>query len=279
MAKLFLGLAIALMLAAAVLGFLAKGNIEKLQSMLDQTKTTLVRTEGTLKSTKEDLAKTQDELTAANTKIDQQTTDINGLKKDKDELSTQLAMTKSELEMKSTELASLQKKIDEVMNRPGGVPVEEMAKQIEQMQNDLTRTQTELAEKVQMVDTLTAQNRQKEESLAAATSEVNRYRANVARNELTGRVLAVNPGWNFVVISVGDRQGAATGATMVVTRSGQAIGKARITSVEPSTSIADLIPGTFRKGVTVQPGDVVVYEGSRAKANTLSGPGPELPQN
>ena len=67
---------------------------------------------------------------------------------------------------------------------------------------------------------------------------------------------------------------------MVVTRGGEAIGKARISSVEPSTSIADLIPGSFRKGVSVQPGDVVVYEGSRGRPNTLTTPAPggALPQ-
>ncbi len=274
MAKLFLGLAIALMLAAAVLGFLAKGNIEKLQSTLDQTKKTLVRTEGTLRKTEGELKDTTEKLTAANTKIDEQTTAINGLKGDKDKLTTELATANSNLETASTELATLKKKIEEIMNQPGGGDPAELAKKIEQLDNDLKKATIELQDKQQLVDSLTAQNRQKEEELGVAKSEVNRYRANVARNGLTGRVLAVNPGWNFVVLSVGDRQGAATGATMVVTRGGRVIGKTRITSVEPSTSIADVIPGSFAKGVSIQPGDVVVYEGARAKSNALSNPGP-----
>lgn len=281
MAKLFLGLAIALMLAAAVLGFLAKGNIEKLQSTLDQTKKTLVRTEGTLRKTEGDLKKTTEDLTAANTKIEGQTTEINGLKKDKDELTTQLATAKSDLEKATAQLADAEKKLQEALKNVPGGSIEQLAKEVEQMKNDLTKAQAELAEKSQLAEALAAQNRQKEESLAASQSEVNRYRANVARNGLTGRVSAVNAGWNFVVLSVGDKQGAATGATMVVTRGGEAIGKLRITAVEPTNSIADIIPGSFRKGMSVQPGDVVVYEGSRAKPNTLATPGPgaPLPQN
>ena len=48
---------------------------------------------------------------------------------------------------------------------------------------------------------------------------------------------------------------------MVVTRGGQMVAKVRVTSVEPSTSIADIIPSSVVKGQSVQPGDSVVYEG------------------
>lgn len=279
MAKLFLGLAIALMLAAAVLGFLAKGNIDSLQSSLKQTKGRLTSSENTLRKTEGDLKKTTEDLTAANTKIEGQTTEITGLKGKVDTAEKSLAETKAELETKTTALAGLQEQVTK-MSGTTGVDPAQVAQQLDQMKNDLTKAQSELAEKTQMVDSLTAQAREKESVLAASQQEVGRYRAGFARQGLSGRVLAVNPGWNFVVLSVGDRQGAATGAMMVVTRGGEAIGKARITSVEPSTSIADLIPGSFRKGVSVQPGDVVVYEGSRGKPNTLATPAPggALPQ-
>jgi hypothetical protein len=279
MAKLFLGLAIALMLAAAVLGFLAKGNIEKLQSSLDQSKKGLVREEGLRRKAEGELKKTQEDLTAANTKIEAQTTEINGLKGKVDTAEKALAEATLNLDTRTKELADLKASMPK--DATGGeTPIADLKTRIEQMDNDLKRTKIELDEKTQMVDALTAQTREKESALAATQSEINRYRANVTRQGLTGRVLAVNPGWNFVVLSVGDKQGAATGSTMVVTRGGEAIGKARITSVEPSTSIADLIPGSFRKGVSVQPGDVVVYEGSRGKPNTLATPAPggALPQ-
>ena len=88
----------------------------------------------------------------------------------------------------------------------------------------------------------------------------------IQRRGLTGRVLAVNGGWNFLVLSVGDKQGAVMNGTMIVLRGGEPIAKARITSVEASQSIADILPGSVRKGVTVQPGDTVVFEGTRAAA-------------
>jgi hypothetical protein len=50
---------------------------------------------------------------------------------------------------------------------------------------------------------------------------------------------------------------------MVVARNNRAIAKVRITAVEPTTSIADVVPGSISKGVLVQPGDIVIYPGSR----------------
>jgi hypothetical protein len=79
---------------------------------------------------------------------------------------------------------------------------------------------------------------------------------------LEGRVLAVNPAWNFVVLSIGDRQGVVNNAEMLLKRGGQYLGKVRITSVEPSTSIADIVANTLPSGVAVQPGDSVIFQQS-----------------
>jgi hypothetical protein len=50
---------------------------------------------------------------------------------------------------------------------------------------------------------------------------------------------------------------------MIVVRNGQRVARVRVTSVEPTTAIADVLPGTLGRGETVQPGDTVIVEGSR----------------
>ena len=50
---------------------------------------------------------------------------------------------------------------------------------------------------------------------------------------------------------------------MVVTRAGSMVGKVRVTTVEPNSAIADVLPGTIARGDSVQPGDSVVFEGQR----------------
>jgi hypothetical protein len=49
---------------------------------------------------------------------------------------------------------------------------------------------------------------------------------------------------------------------MLVVRGGSLIGKIRISSVEPSTAIGDIITGSLARGVQVQPGDIVIYAGN-----------------
>ena len=96
--------------------------------------------------------------------------------------------------------------------------------------------------------------RVQEEQVATKTREVDAYRNVTVRQGLSGRVLAYNPGWNFVVLSIGDKAGLKSGVQMIVTRGNQAIGKVRVTSVEPNTAIADVLPGTMARGQSVQAG-------------------------
>ena len=78
---------------------------------------------------------------------------------------------------------------------------------------------------------------------------------------MSGSVLAVDRNWNFVVLDLGDRNGVLNHAEMIVTRGNGMVGKVRITSVEPSQSIADIVPNSTPPGLTIQRGDRVIYAG------------------
>jgi hypothetical protein len=45
-----------------------------------------------------------------------------------------------------------------------------------------------------------------------------------------------------------------------VKRGNTRIGKVRVTSVEPASSIADIIPGSLVGGLSIQPGDYVISD-------------------
>ena len=75
-------------------------------------------------------------------------------------------------------------------------------------------------------------------------------------------MLAVNQAYNFVVLNLGERQGVVPNSEMLVMREGSLIGKIRISSVEPTTSIGDIITNSLARGVQVQPGDIVIYAGN-----------------
>lgn len=75
---------------------------------------------------------------------------------------------------------------------------------------------------------------------------------------ISGKVAAVNPSWNFVVLNVGENNGLTKDSEMAVMRNGQTIGKIKITSVEPLTSIGDIIPNSVSPGSMIQVGDQVI---------------------
>jgi hypothetical protein len=66
-----------------------------------------------------------------------------------------------------------------------------------------------------------------------------------------------------VVLNIGDRQGLKANTPMLVVRNGQQVARVRVTSVEPATAIADVLPGTLARGDAVRPGDTVVFQGTR----------------
>ena len=115
------------------------------------------------------------------------------------------------------------------------------------------------AEKEQLLKTLQTKSEDAEKKAAALEAENARRAAGLNKPGLEGRILAVNPNWNFVVLNIGDRQGVVTNSSLIIKRGGSMVGRLRVTSVEPSTSIADIQAGSVPKGSFVQPGDVVIF--------------------
>ena len=59
----------------------------------------------------------------------------------------------------------------------------------------------------------------------------------------------------------GRRGDGAAERPACVPRGGQTVARLKITQVEPSSSIADVVPGTMQRGQSVQPGDMVIFAG------------------
>jgi hypothetical protein len=94
-------------------------------------------------------------------------------------------------------------------------------------------------------------------------AELSRYRGPEIEPKmptgLTGKVVAVDPKYDFVVLNVGGNQGVVTNGRLLVNRSGKLIGKVRVTQVEPNRSIANVMPDWKQPGADVMEGDQVVY--------------------
>jgi len=79
----------------------------------------------------------------------------------------------------------------------------------------------------------------------------------VMRDGLEGNVQAIDSDWGFVIVNVGEKDGARENGELLVSREGKLIGKLLISSVEDNRSIANVIPGWVQSDIQV--GDAVAY--------------------
>ncbi|MEP6672541.1 MAG: hypothetical protein ABJF10_25485 [Chthoniobacter sp.] len=290
MAKVFIGIALLFMLVTAGVGFMLKGNVDKLQSALSSAKGKITVAEANARSAKSDAEKAQKEATEANGKAEAATQALATKTKEADESQTKLKEVTLVIDGKDKEIAALNEKLGKGPGGPDPAVLAQLQAQVADLTTQKANAEAKAAEQGQLYETAVAKGKDNEQKVAELTKKERERLTNFQKPGLQGRILAVNNGWNFVVLSVGDKQGVMTNSSLIVVRGNEPIARLRVTSVEPSTSIADVLPGTVRRGVSVQPGDTVIFEGTRGatpgtKAAPEAGlaapltPTPALPNN
>ena len=256
MAKIALGVTIALLLVTCFFGFETKSNIQGLEANLARTNDQLATSEQNLTKTKADLKTAQDNEAKAEADLASAKAQLATVQSNLDAATAQAKDLTAKLADAQTQIDTL-KKAGPPVATPNGPTLADMDK----LNTQLKDAQAQIAELNQVKETLANKEQDAEKRSDDLEKQVERYQSHIVKNGLEGEVLAVNHDWNFVVLSIGDRQGAVSNAEMVLTRGASQIGKVRITEVEPSTSVADIIPGTLARGVSVQPGDHVIFPG------------------
>jgi hypothetical protein len=260
MQKILVIATIALSLATAALGYLNKTKLTESRAEATKFKTESAtnaskaeKTAAELKAAKETLAvassdaeKTASEISSLKEQASKATVALSDIQKQVADKDATITQQKTDMEAKDARITELESKVSSAA-KPAKAETEELKKQIE--------------EKEILTTSLSAKLKDQESQLSALKEREADRRKKQMRNGLEGRILAVNSSWNFVVLSLGDRNGVVNNAEMLIKRGAQLIGKVRITSVEPSTSIADIVANSIRPGLAVQPGDNVIYMG------------------
>ncbi|MFQ3578356.1 MAG: hypothetical protein SNJ52_05030 [Verrucomicrobiia bacterium] len=176
------------------------------------------------------------------------------------QIADELNGVKQEMANKEQQIADLRKELElRISATTGGGDSDGAGLDVSNQEiEDLKAANAELE---QLKQSLTARLEQAESRAKALADAEAARQAGLARKSLEGQVLAFNAAWNFAVISIGDRQGVVPNAELLVRRGGEMIGKIRITSVEQSQSIGDVLLDTVRPGVQIQAGDVVIFPG------------------
>lgn len=200
---------------------------------LTTTKGTLAKTEKELNQTKETLVTTQQERDRAVAEADVQ------IRKAAD-LTEKLAKTTQERDNAQAELAAY------VATGFSPEQILGLGKQIAKLQTTLEALQEE------KLVLQYAYDKTKTE-LEYITGKIPYV---TLPAELKGKILVADPKWEFVVLDVGQEQGARVRGELLVSRDGRLVGKVIISDVQKGRSIANVMPGW--KLADVLEGDQVI---------------------
>lgn len=194
----------------------------------------LASTKKELDTTKKDLAQTKTELEASNAKVSE-------LDKHNSDLTAELEKTRADRDTAQQKLAQW----DQVGLEPGKVKA---------LIENLDKAKKALAAVNSENKILAATLKDTKNELAKL---IDPNREVLLPAGLRGKVLAVDPKYDFVVLDIGDDQGAKERGEMMVNRGGKLIGKVRISSVMKDRSVANIMPDW--KSGEVMEGDEVLY--------------------
>jgi F0F1-type ATP synthase membrane subunit b/b' len=288
MAKLFIGIAAAFMLATAVVGFLLKGKVDTLQAARREAVGKIQVAQGQATNAKNEAEKAKKDLKDATDKLE------DAEKKASDAVA-KAGETKKALDEltivdggKDKQIADLTEKLAHMPAGADPAKIAELQAQLADLTTKVDDANKKLAEKDQIIASLNDKSKPLEEKLAKLERLEKDRELKVGKAGLRARILAVNSGWNFVVLDKGDKAGVSLDDPIIVVRGSEPVARLRVTSVEPSTCIADVIPASVRRGISVQPGDTVIFQGRTSatmpenktlpEATTTNAPAAQPPQ-
>ena len=261
MAKFFLVLTIIAAGIAAGLGYVTYTKIADVKKTITEKTTELKNVQGELSKTKFSLKDAQDQLTATKTQLDTANEQVKTVQAKVDEATAQVTTVQGQLDAANKKIADQKTIIDGYQHTGTNGPV--------QNPTDpgviIAQQKAQIDELTLLKQTLQAKVDEDDKRVQKLIDQENIRQKKISQPGLQGMVMAVNQGWGFVVISIGDRQGALPNAEVIVKRGDTLIAKLKITTVEPSTSIADIIPDSLAKGQRVLPGDQVIFSGNLAQ--------------
>jgi hypothetical protein len=262
-AKQLIFVSVALLGLAAVFAFLNLQKTRGLRTEVAQSETARQTAEQHRISREKQLKDREAAVAAANAKFGDTQNKVASTEAELTRVQAEKNDLQGKLHANDTEIAELRKRIANVETKPaaGAPPSSSMVELQAQLEDAKKQLDAAEREKVLLSDKMKVTQ---EKSTQLETKKEHRPAPGANNPGIRGTVLAVNQAYNFVVLSLGARQGVEANSEMLVLRGGSFIGKIRISSVEPATAIGDIITSTLARGVQVQPGDTVVYAGNNS---------------
>lgn len=189
----------------------------------DNTKNELETTRQDLENTRAELQRTQNELDNAKNEIVQ--------------LHETIQAKDAELNEKKSQIATLEEEKSSLE-----ITVDDLNAQIASLQDQIATLEEEKA----MLD----------QQLAKCDAAINAGNTNMKLGT-KGKLVYVNPEWNFGVIDIGVAEGSQAGGEMMVRRGDELLGRIRISAVKDSISIVEILPEYQEQAI--KEGDDVLF--------------------
>ena len=232
---------ISLIVAVAAALFVGGWNIVKVRGEI----TTLISQRDDERGKKQqalsDFSKAKAELTKSQDALKQATQEMADAKSEREKAVNTAAMQIKRADELSDKLTKTTQERDDSQNqlaayKATGITSDQVGK--------LSRTLKEAQEAVEIVN---------EEKLVLQRA-LTRLQARLAKYEgpdptirlradLRGKILVVDPKWDFVVLNIGQDQGVLENGELLVSREGKLVAKVVVRSVEKNRCIANVVPG------------------------------------
>ena len=242
-----LAASILLLLGSSGLGFLNKSKLADKQAKIESAEAAKTSAQSEASKAKDAEKKAKTAQTEAESKANDLQTQVTTAATEAASLKAQIDTANESIKAKQTDIDALNQKLAAATPPPAMAPAPGV-------NDELTKAKTQLAELQIIKDGLESQLKSALSQTQSLSQQIARRDTAEAKNGLTGRVLAVDRNWNFVVLNLGGRSGINANETMVIRRGNSLVGRVRITSVEPSQSIADIVPNSVPAGISVQAG-------------------------
>ena len=234
-------------LGAGVVSYLeVSDKIPALTKQRDEEHTAKVALTGELKQTKTELAKTKSELS-------QTQSELADTKSDRDKAVVRAESQSKRADELSDKLSKVSQERDDAQNSLAAYKATELTPdQVFKLSKDLKNARAEVevvnGEKVVLLHTI-----------GRLTNELAKYVGpdNVVKlpADLRGKILVVDPKWDFVVLNVGEDKGVISQGELLVSRQGKLVAKVIVRSVQKDRCIANLVPG-WKIGEMIEGDDV-----------------------
>lgn len=185
------------------------------------------------------------------------------------ELKTTLASVQSDLDRDSGEINTINGKLEEAGKQLADQGVsfdkEDVAGSVQKLRETITSLENSNKDKDGKNNELATVLDGAQKKVAGENQEISKrqdkqseWRRIVRQNGSEAVVTSVDHKWGFVVLNAGTNDNINLEAPLMVIRNNKRIAILRNPSIETRQTVCEIVPGSMREGLTVEPGDTVI---------------------